>query len=449
MKKLYIKTYGCQMNVYDSDRIIDMMKLDGYEVIDTPNGADLVILNTCHIREKASEKVFSDLGRIRAFKNAKKEAGDGYMVIVVAGCVAQAEGNYIFSRAPYVDIVLGPQNYHKLSEMVKEAEALALEEENPKNRMIDTDYTPISKFDNLPEVGMRGASAFVAIQEGCNNFCAYCVVPYTRGREYSRPAADIIAEIKALVAGGAKEINVLGQNVNSYHGEGLSGGDWDLSNLLEEISGIEGVERLKYTTSHPKDMTDDLIAMHGKIDKLVPYLHLPIQAGSDAILKAMGRRHTKEHYLSVVDKLRAVRPDIAFSSDFIVGFPGETDGDFEQTLQVVKTVNYAQAYSFKYSKRSGTRAFDMENQIAEEVKSERLARLQELINSQQVKYNQSFVGKSLPVLFESQGHKDKSQLTGRSPYMHAVYAKAPESMIGQIADVKIIKAGGNSLVGEL
>ncbi|MCP4395111.1 MAG: tRNA (N6-isopentenyl adenosine(37)-C2)-methylthiotransferase MiaB [Alphaproteobacteria bacterium] len=451
-KKLYIKTYGCQMNVYDSDRIIDMMQGAGYEVVSAPKDADLVILNTCHIREKASEKVFSDLGRIKRFKNAKQDADDGYMVIAVVGCVAQAESDYIFKRASYVDIVLGPQNYHKLDEMVKETAELVSNNTSSKpvnNRLIDVEYTPVSKFDNLPEVGVRGASAFVAIQEGCNNFCAYCVVPYTRGREYSRPAKDIIAEVKILVAGGAKEINVLGQNVNAYHGEGLSSSEWCLSDLLKELATIDGIELLKYTTSHPKDMTDDLIAVHGEIDILVPFLHLPTQSGSDRILKSMRRKHTRAEYLSAIEKLRAVRPDIAFSSDFIVGFPGETDEDFKQTLEVVEKVGYSQAYSFKYSKRTGTKAFDMIDQIPEGVKSERLAQLQDLINSKQVEYNQTFVGKTLPVLFEHMGQKDASQLTGRSPYMHAVYAKAPAELIGRIADVKIIKSGPNSLVGEV
>jgi tRNA-2-methylthio-N6-dimethylallyladenosine synthase len=434
-KKLHIKTYGCQMNVYDSVRMQDVMAPMGYQLSDTYEDADLVVLNTCHIREKAEEKVYSELGRIRKEKEEKKQRGE-QMLIAVAGCVAQAEGEEIIKRAPYVDMVLGTQSYHLLPEMVTKA----LRKEG---KVIELDFPTVQKFDLLPEAtSSQGVSAFIAVQEGCDKFCTFCVVPYTRGAEYSRPMEAIVKEARALVDQGAIEIMLLGQNVNAYHGGG------SLANLITKLSQINGLERIRYTTSHPRDMSDDLIAIHGSEPKVMPYLHLPIQSGSDAILKKMNRKHDAAFYMDIMERLRKARPDIALSSDFIIGFPGETDQDFENTMNVVRAVGFASAFSFKYSPRPGTPAATDEKQIDEAVKDERLARLQALIARQQLEFNQSVVGRILPVLFDRDG-KFEGQLVGKTPYLQSVYLEGAEHLRGQIADVKITGGYANSLTGEI
>ena len=447
-KTLHIKNYGCQMNVYDAARMSDVLAPLGYRHVDAPEDADLVILNTCHIREKAAEKVYSELGRLRALKQGRAD-GAVPMMIGVAGCVAQAEGAEMVRRAPYVDLVFGPQTYHRLPEMVARATREMSGGRGAGRGIIDTEFPVEPKFDFLPEAASQGASAFLTIQEGCDRFCAFCVVPYTRGAEYSRPAADVIAEARQLVDGGAREITLLGQNVNAYHGQSPSGGEWRLAALAAELAGIEGVERIRYTTSHPRDMTPDLIAAHGEIDALMPYLHLPVQSGSDAILAAMNRQHTAADYLKIIDLLRAARPDIALSSDFIVGHPGETDADFDATLDLIREVGYAQAYSFKYSPRPGTPAAAMEEAVPEEVKSERLARLQALLNEQQMSFNETFIGTTLPVLFDRPGRGD-TQRAGRSPWMHSVHvdfgtAAEAAAAFGRTVDVRILSAHPNSL----
>lgn len=440
-KKLYIKTYGCQMNVYDSGRMADILQPLGYSQIESPDGADLVILNTCHIREKAEEKVYSDLGRIRPFKGDK-------MMIAVAGCVGQAEGAEIMRRAPYVDIVLGPQTYHRLPEMIARAERSQDKKSGPGRGVLDVDFPVESKFDHLPEEQLNtGPSAFIAIQEGCDKFCTFCVVPYTRGAEFSRPAQAIYEEAERLVDQGVKEITLLGQNVNAYHGL-HEGQEWGLGRLMEYLANIKGLERIRYTTSHPRDMDDELMRVHRDIPQVMPYLHLPVQSGSNRILEAMNRKHTREHYIKIIEQLRAFRPDISLSSDFIVGFPGETDQDFEDTLQLVKDINYAQAYSFKYSPRIGTPGASMENQVAEDVKVERLARLQEVLFHQQRVFNESCIGKTMPVLFDRKGKRD-GQLLGKSPYLQSVYVEAPDRLFGHCVDVKIEKASANSLTGSV
>lgn len=451
-KTLHIKNYGCQMNVYDALRMSDVLAPLGYRHVDAPEDADLVILNTCHIREKAAEKVYSELGRLRALKQDRAEGGSPErtpMMIGVAGCVAQAEGAEMVRRAPYVDLVFGPQTYHRLPEMVARATRETSDRTGPGRGIIDTDFPVEPKFDFLPDAASQGASAFLTIQEGCDRFCAFCVVPYTRGAEYSRPAADVIAEARQLVDGGAREITLLGQNVNAYHGSSPSGGEWRLAALAAELAEIDGLERIRYTTSHPRDMTPDLIAAHGDIGALMPYLHLPVQSGSDSILAAMNRQHTAADYLKIIDALRAARPDIALSSDFIVGHPGETDADFEATLDLIRTVDYAQAYSFKYSPRPGTPAAAMEDAVPEEVKSERLARLQALLNAQQISFNETFVGRSLPVLLDRPGRGD-TQCAGRSPWMHSVHvdfgtAEDAAAAFGRTIDVRILSAHPNSL----
>ena len=440
-KKIYIKTYGCQMNVYDSIRMADMMAPMGYTQVDSPESADMVVLNTCHIREKAAEKVYSDLGRVRREKEAMKADGRN-MVIAVAGCVGQAEGEEIFRRAPFVDIVVGPQSYHHLPDMVAKTQRDA-------GHAINLDFSEEEKFDELTEsVKPQGTSAFLTIQEGCDKFCTFCVVPYTRGAEFSRPVSAVYREAVALTAQGAKEITLLGQNVNAYHGEGQEGEVWSLGRLICHIAKIEGVERIRYTTSHPRDVDDELIAAHAEEMKLMPYLHLPVQAGSDNILKQMNRKHTAKEYLEVIGRLRQARPDLEFSSDFIVGFPGETDADFEATLALVREVRYAQAYSFKYSPRPGTPGALREDQVPEAVKVERLARLQALLNEQQLAFNQSMIGKTLPVLFDREG-KYAGQVVGRSPYMQSVYVSEGEGLLGRSVDVKITDAFANSLTGEV
>jgi len=438
-KKLFIKTWGCQMNVYDSARMADVLAPLGYTPSDEPDGADMVILNTCHIREKAAEKVFSELGRLRHLKDEKARQGDK-MVLAVAGCVAQAEGEEIVARAPYVDIVFGPQTYHTLPEMVAKAHRAA-------GAVLNTDFPAESKFDHLPEdSGGQGVSAFLAVQEGCDKFCTFCVVPYTRGAEFSRPAFQVLAEAKRMVANGAREINLLGQNVNAYHGEAADGSTWSLARLIRELAEIDGLARIRYTTSHPRDLADDLIRAHADVPQLMPYLHLPVQAGSDRILAAMNRKHTADHYRAIVEKLRTANPDLALSGDFIVGFPGESDADFAETLRLVNDVTYAQAYSFKYSPRPGTPASTEDRQVPEEVKSERLAALQQLLDAQQAAFNAGFVGRTVPVLFDRPG-KRPGQLMGRSPHMQSVYAQAPERLIGAIVDVRIEAAHTNSLAG--
>ncbi len=442
-KKLHIKTYGCQMNVYDSERIAEVLRPLGYAPTDRAEGADMVILNTCHIREKAAEKVYSELGRLRLQKDAMAEHGQR-MVLAVTGCVAQAEGEEVLKRAPFVDMVFGPQTYHRLPQMVAEAARAA-------NQVLDTDFPAESKFDALPqERNVDGAAAFLAIQEGCDKFCTYCVVPYTRGAEYSRPAADVLAEARRLVGAGAREITFLGQNVNSYHGEAPSGSgggaEWSLARLIFEAAEIDGLERIRYTTSYPAEVDDDLIQAHADVDKLMPYLHLPVQAGSNRILQAMNRNHTVDAYRALADKLRAARPDLALSSDFIVGFPGETDRDFRDTLKLVEDVTFIQAYSFKYSARPGTPAANMEFQVDEALKAERLAELQALLNAQTLNFNKACVGRRMPVLLDRTGKKP-GQLAGRSPYMQAVVVDASEELLNRTVDVTIISGGPNSLLG--
>ncbi len=430
------------MNVYDSDRMADILKPLGYRTVDAPADADMVILNTCHIREKAAEKVFSELGRLRQMREQRREAGAD-MVIGVAGCVAQAEGEEIVRRAPYVDIVFGPQSYHRLPEMVARASRAA------GKTVLETDFDVVEKFDALPAPSAdAGPAAFLTVQEGCDKFCTFCVVPYTRGAEYSRPAGDILAEARGMAANGVVEITLLGQNVNAYHGEGPDGRDWTLGRLIRELAEVPGLARLRYTTSHPLEMTGDLIAAHGEVPQLMPYLHLPVQAGADRVLTAMNRRHDRDTYFRIIDRLRDTRPDLALSGDFIVGFPGETDEDFEQTMDLVRRVGYAQAYSFKYSPRPGTPAAAAAAQVPEAAKAERLQRLQELLNAQQLAFNQATAGRTLDVLLERTGRRD-GQLVGRSPYMQAVHVDAPGHRLGRIAPV-IIEAGkANSLSGRL
>ncbi len=428
-KRLYIKTYGCQMNVYDSERMADILRPLGYGLAEEPEGADLVVLNTCHIREKASEKVYSELGKLRRMKEARA-AGGGAMQIAVAGCVAQAEGEEIMRRAPVVDLVVGPQSYHRLPELIARAS-------RSLGERLAADFDPEDKFDALPEErATRGYSAFLTVQEGCDKFCTFCVVPYTRGAEYSRPAEAIEAEARRLAERGVREVTLLGQNVNAYEG--------GLAALIRRLAAIPGLDRIRYTTSHPRDMDEALIGAHGEVEALMPYLHLPVQAGSDKVLKAMNRGHRAEDYLRLVERIRAARPDIALSGDFIVGFPGESDKDFEATLQVVREARYASAFSFKYSRRPGTPASAMPGQVAEEVKAERLARLQALLDEQQRAFNAGVVGRTVPVLFERPGRK-AGQVLGRSPYLQAVHAEGPERLIGQIVPVRITEAARNSL----
>ena len=441
MKYVYIKTFGCQMNVYDSNRMADALKQLGYHPTDKKEEADILLLNTCHIREKAADKLFSEVGRLNEIK--KQRAAQGLdTLIIVAGCVVQAQGKEIFQKNHAIDLAVGPQSYHKLPQMI--AQYL-----RAHNRLIEADFPAIPKFDALPETTHASVSTFLAIQEGCDNFCSYCVVPYTRGCEYSRSLPEIMEEARALVQNGAKEIMLLGQNVNCWHGlDNLGQNEMDLGDLIYEVSKINGLERIRYTTSYPSKITDNLIQAHRDIEKLMPYIHLPIQAGSDTILKAMNRQYTVDGYLDIIQKFRSVRPDIAISSDFIVGFPGETDADFEQTLAVAQRVQYTQSYSFKYSPRPGTPAALMKNQIAESVKKERLAILQELLLNQQKAFNQRFIGQTIPVLFTEKGTKS-GQWMGWTPYMQNTHVTAPNSLIGQILPVKITAATASSLSGEL
>ncbi len=440
-RKLFIKSYGCQMNVYDATRMSDMLAPSGYEEVAAPDEADLVILNTCHIREKAAEKVYSELGRMRMLKQ-QKEADGGKLMIGVAGCVAQAEGEEIIRRAPVVDMVFGPQTYHNLPDILARAERTG-------ESVVQTDFPAEDKFDNLvspsaQKTKTRGVAAFLTIQEGCDKFCTFCVVPYTRGAEFSRSVMQVEKEARQLVDAGVREITLLGQNVNAYHGEGADGRTWRLSDLIGHLSQIDGLERLRYTTSHPRDMDDALISAHRDCVKLMPYLHLPVQSGSDRILKAMNRQHSGEEYLAIIKRIRAARPDIALSSDFIVGFPGETDEDFEATMDLVRQVNYAQAFSFKYSPRPGTPGADMEAQVPEEVKSVRLTRLQALLSEQQTRFNASCAGLTLDLLLEKPG-RHPGQIVGRSPYLQPVHLDADRSQIGDIVPVHIDAIGANSL----
>ena len=440
-KKLFIKTYGCQMNVYDSDRMTDVLAPLGYTATGSAEGADMVILNTCHIREKASEKVFSELGRLRMMKERARDQEGREVAIAVAGCVAQAEGEEITRRAPWVDIVVGPQTYHRLPELVSRIDPGA------RKRAVDTEFPEEVKFDQLPgEHAPRGPAAFLSVQEGCDKFCAFCVVPYTRGAEYSRPAAGILVEASRLVASGTCELTLLGQNVNAYHGEAPDGSVWSLARLIRELAEIDGLARIRYTTSHPLDMEDDLIAAHRDVPSLMPYLHLPVQSGSDRVLDAMNRRHTHDVYLRILDRLREARPDIAFSGDFIVGFPGESDRDFADTLALVDKVGYASAYSFKYSPRPGTPAAASEDQVPEAVKSERLEALQQLLNAQQFAFNQATEGQVMDVLIERRGGRD-GQVGGRSPYMQSVNVEAGEELVGRIVSCRIVDAKQNSIIG--
>lgn len=449
-KKLYIKTYGCQMNVYDTERMIDVMAPEGYEETDTPEGADLIVLNTCHIREKAAEKVYSDIGRIRKMKELKKKNGEE-MVLAVGGCVAQAEGAEIMRRAPIVDMVFGPQTYHNLPKMVDQS--LSLKSDGEKSRILDTSLAVDEKFEQLSKKDVKKkATAFLTIQEGCDKFCTFCVVPYTRGSEYSRSIDDVMKDALKLADAGVVEVTLLGQNVNAFHGVSSSGEEWGLPQLIRELAKIDGFERIRYTTSHPHDMTDELLKVHGDVKECMPYLHLPVQAGSDKVLKAMNRTHDSASYKEIIRKLRIERPDVALSGDFIVGFPGETDEDFEATMDLVREVKYSQAYSFKYSPRPGTPAADMDNQVDEAVKSERLTRLQVLLKEQQSDFNKSVIGKTMAVLVENTG-KTKDTVFGRSPYMQAVQITvgegAFEQLKGKIVDVLIKDANTFNIQGVL
>ena len=440
-KKLHIKTYGCQMNVYDSDRMADVLAPLGYNTTDQADDADMVIINTCHIREKASEKVFSELGRLRLWKEAEKEQGRS-VKIAVAGCVAQAEGAEISRRAPWVDVVVGPQAYHRLPELITDIDPAS------RNAIIDTDFPVEDKFDFLPEEhAPRGPAAFLSIQEGCDKFCTFCVVPYTRGAEFSRPAASVLEEARRLVANGTVELSLLGQNVNAWAAEGPDGSKWNFARLLYALAEVDGLKRIRYTTSHPRDMNNDLYRAHAEIPQLMPYLHLPVQAGSDRILDAMNRHHTRDDYMRIIDRLREARPDMALSGDFIVGFPGETDRDFADTLSLINDVNYASAYSFKYSPRPGTPASLSEDQVPEDVKSERLQSLQQLISAQQFAFNQAKVGEVMDILIERPANR-ANQMAGRSPWMQAVHFSSDVGTIGDIVSLKITEAHQNSLSAE-
>jgi len=442
-KRVFIKSYGCQMNVYDAERMGEALAAEGYQQTQSVDDADLVLLNTCHIREKAAEKVYSELGRIRVLKEERKAEGRA-LSVGVAGCVAQAEGDEIVRRAPTVDFVVGPQSYHRLPALLERSRA--------QPGVVDIDFPAEDKFDALPRrtrpgLISRGPTAFLTVQEGCDKFCAFCVVPYTRGAEVSRPVARIIAEAEDLAAAGVREVTLLGQNVNAYHGEGPDGRVWDLARLCYRLSEIEGLARIRYTTSHPLDMTDSLIEAHRDLPTLMPYLHLPVQAGSDRILAAMNRRHAAEEYVRLIERIRAARPDIALSGDFIVGFPGETDADFEDTMRLVETVRYASAYSFKYSSRPGTPAAGKGEQVPEPVKGERLQRLQALLNEQADEFNRSMVGRTFDILLEKPGRRE-GQLTGRSPYLQPVHLSAPHAAIGDIMQVTVTDVAGHSLFAE-
>ena len=443
-RKLYIKSFGCQMNVYDSQRMADTLASEGFAETARIEDADLVILNTCHIRDKAQDKVFSELGRVRTFKEAAARSGR-QLTIAVAGCVAQAQGEEIIRRSPAVDIVVGPQSYHRLPVLLERAKR--------DGRAIDTEFPVEEKFDHLSPPARaatraRGVCAFVTVQEGCDRFCTFCVVPYTRGAEFSRPVLKIVSEVERLAENGVREITLIGQNVNAYHGEGPDGRAWPLGRLLARLCELPGIARLRYTTSHPADMDASLLAAHRDLPKLMPYLHLPAQSGSDRILAAMNRRYRRSDYLRLIDRLRAARPNIAFSSDFIVGFPGETEGDFKASLSLVDAVGYAGAFSFKYSARPGTPAAEMPDQVPETEKSERLYRLQAVIDRNCARFNAQWQGRTVEVLFEKQG-RYPGQLVGRSPYLQPVQVMATRDLIGRLASVRIVQVSSNSLFGVL
>ncbi len=439
MQKVFIKSYGCQMNVYDAQRMADALAPDGYVETNDMNEAQLVVLNTCHIREKAADRIYSTLGRIRRIKSARAQQGQS-MQVVVAGCVAQAEGQEILRREQAVDLVVGPQNYHRLPDLLAKSRV---------KRLVDTDYATEDKFAHLPEpaaekIKTRGVTSFITVQEGCDKFCTFCVVPYTRGAETSRPASEILKEIEVLAAAGVREVSLLGQNVNAYHGRSETGGVVRLEQLIEQIASIAGIDRIRYMTSHPRDMQDGLIEAHRTNPSLMPYLHLPVQSGSTRILAAMNRQHDRDSYFRIIDKVRAVRPDIALSSDFIVGFPGETDQDFQQTIDLVERIGFAQSYSFKYSARPGTPASDLADQVPEAVKDERLQILQSLLIAQQTRFNRETIGRRLSVLVEKAG-RHPGQMAGKSPYLQAVQIDDAQARIGDIVEVDITDIGSNSL----
>jgi tRNA-2-methylthio-N6-dimethylallyladenosine synthase len=443
-RKLHIKSYGCQMNVYDSLRMADMLAPDGFAETADATDADLVVLNTCHIREKAAEKVYSEIGRLRVLKDDAAKAGRK-VTIAVAGCVAQAEGAEIMRRAPVVDLVVGPQSYHRLPALLEQAAR--------GERPVETEFPVQDKFNFLKNptretMRARGVTAFLTIQEGCDKFCTFCVVPYTRGVEVSRPVAKIVAEAERLADAGIREITVIGQNVNAYHGEGPDGGSFTLAQLFRRLAEIEGIDRLRYTTSHPRDVDESLIAAHRDLPELMPQLHLPVQSGSDRILDAMNRKHTRDDYLRVIDRLRHAQPALAFTSDFIVGFPGETNRDFADTMKLIEEVGFSGSFSFKYSPRPGTPAADMEDQVPEAAKSERLRALQALIDRQAAAFNRSCIGRRLDVMFEKPG-RHPGQIAGKSPYLQPVQVIAPEALIGTIASVRIDDTGHHSLFGTL
>ncbi len=441
MKKVHIKSFGCQMNVYDGQRMADILGEQGFEETATPEGADLILLNTCHIRERAVQKVYTELGKLRDIKTAQKAQGQDTR-IVVAGCVAQAEGAEIQRRQPAVDLVVGPQAYHRLPELLEQAQ---------RRRTVDTDLPIDDKFGHLPTprpaaIRARGISAFVTVQEGCDKFCAFCVVPYTRGAEFSRPVAQIMTEIERLAASGVQDVTLIGQNVNAYHGEGPDGGVWGLARLMHRVAAVPGIARIRYSTSHPNDMDEDLIAAHRDLPQVMPFLHLPVQAGSDRILAAMNRKHTADEYRRLIEKVRRARPDIALSSDFIVGFPGESDADFEETIALVDEIGFASSYSFKYSPRPGTPAADLRTQVPAAVMDERLYRLQARIEHHRQAFNHAMVGRTVSVLLERAG-RHPGQLAGKSPYLQAVQIETETNQIGDTVQVVIERAGSNSLFG--
>jgi tRNA-2-methylthio-N6-dimethylallyladenosine synthase len=437
-RRLFIKTYGCQMNVYDSERMADVLRPLGYAPTETVEDADFVILNTCHIREKAAEKVYSELGKLRILKEEKA----GAMTIAVAGCVAQAEGEEIMKRQPAVDLVVGPQAYHQLPELLTRTA-------RARGERIGADFAPDDKFDALPQArGVQGGTAFLTVQEGCDKFCTFCVVPYTRGAEWSRPVAAVVAEARELAARGVREVTLLGQNVNAYDGVGADGSPSSLARLAFELAAIPGLDRIRYTTSHPNDFSDDLIAAHRDLPQLMPYLHLPVQSGSDRILRLMNRKHGRQKYFDLIDRIREARPDLALSGDFIVGFPGETDRDFEDTMDLVRRVGYASAFSFMYSPRPGTPAATMAAQVSDDVSRARLHALQALLTGQQVAFNAAQAGRTLPVLFERKGRHGR-QAIGRSPYLQSVHVENAAHLIGQVVPVRILRGQQNSLTGEL
>ncbi|MCJ2013810.1 tRNA (N6-isopentenyl adenosine(37)-C2)-methylthiotransferase MiaB [Methylobacterium sp. J-076] len=437
MKKAYVKSYGCQMNAYDAARMADVLGAEGYAATDSADDADVVILNTCHIREKAAEKVYSELGRLRVLKQERQGRGLDTR-IVVAGCVAQAEGAEIQARQPAVDVVVGPQSYHRLPDLLARSAG---------GRVVDTEFPIEDKFGSLPARRSAGSSAFLTVQEGCDKFCAFCVVPYTRGAELSRPVAAVLDEAGRLAAGGVRELTLIGQNVNAYHGAGADGGPVGLAALVREVARIPGIARIRYTTSHPNDFADDLVRAHAEVPALMPYLHLPVQSGSDRVLAAMNRRHTADAYRRLVDRVRAARPDIALSSDFIVGFPGETDADFADTLALVRDIGFESAFSFKYSPRPGTPAAERADQVPEAVMAGRLAELQRLLDDRRYAYQREAVGQVFDVLVEKAGRRP-GQVAGKTPHLLAVQFDAPQDHIGRIVPVRITEAGTNSLFGE-